>query len=351
MPRSMTESASRPRRQCLAIATRHLLSIRPGGFAALALFAILASGCASLPFFGQSEDHAARESTEQQLYELAQSNLRSSNYSQAIERLQLLESRFPFGRYAEQAQLEIIYAYYMSFQPEAARSAADRFIRLHPEHANVDYAYYVSGLAAFNRDIGFLDRLFNLDASKRDVSAAREAFVDFSQLVTRFPDSPYAPDARQRMIFLRNLLASAEINVAEFYLRRQAYIAAANRARYVVENYPQTPVVGDALAMMIECYQRLEMHEAANDTLRVLALNFPDHPSLRPDGTFEVVDPIRNADRSWINMVTFGLLDRPQAPPPIRVVHPGDDGDAAPRATPGEAPGQDKRPWFRRILG
>ena len=318
--------------------------------------AILASGCSSLPFFGGDDDDAqARDSTEQQLYELAQGNLRSANYAQAIERLQLLESRFPFGRYAEQAQLEIIYAYYMGFQPEAARSAAERFIRLHPQHPNVDYAYYLSGLAAFNRDLGFIDRLFDLDASKRDVASARAAFADFSQLLTRFPASQYAPDARQRMIHLRNLLANAEINVAEFYMRRQAYLAAANRARFVVENYPQTPMVPDALAIMIECFQRVGMEVAANDALRVLALNFPDYPALRPDGTFEVVDPIRNADRSWVNMVTLGLLDRPQPPPPIRVAYPAGDGDdSAPSGAPERSEddkADDKRPWYRRILG
>ena len=181
------------------------------------------------------------------LYRSAQSSLRSGNYRDAITKLQKLEARFPFGRYAEQAQLELIYANFMSYQPEAARSAADRFIRLHPQHPNVDYAYYIKGLAEFNKDRGLLDRFAATDISKRDPTSAKQAFDDFSEFLQRHPDSEYAADARQRMMFLVNILAKYEINVAKFYMRRGAYVAAANRARNVVEHYSQSQSVDDAL--------------------------------------------------------------------------------------------------------
>ncbi|MEE4360914.1 MAG: outer membrane protein assembly factor BamD, partial [Pseudomonadales bacterium] len=155
-----------------------------------------------MPFFGK-EPTEVPETTEQQIYQAAQRSLRSSNYQDAIAQFQALEARFPFGRYAEQAQLELIYAYYKGFQPEAARSAADRFIRLHPQHPNVDYAFYLKGLAAYEQDRSFLDRFFPTDQASRDIGAARDSFADFSQLLARYPDSEYAPDARQRMVYLR----------------------------------------------------------------------------------------------------------------------------------------------------
>ncbi|MCH2098032.1 MAG: outer membrane protein assembly factor BamD, partial [Pseudomonadales bacterium] len=187
-------------------------------------------GCASLPFFGDDEEAPeVPESSEQELYQSAQRSLRASNYNDAIAKLQALEARYPFGRYAEQAQLELIYAYYMGFQPDAARSAADRFIRLHPQHPNVDYAYYLKGLAAYEKDESFFDRFVSTDRSARDIGAARDSFADFSQLLARYPASEYAPDARQRMIYLRNLLAGSEINVGRYYLSREAYVAAVNR--------------------------------------------------------------------------------------------------------------------------
>ena len=145
--------------------------------------------------------------------------------------LQLLESRFPFGRYAEQAQLELIYAHYNNYEPAAAIEAADRFIRLHPQHPNVDYAFYMKGLAAYTQDQGLFDRWLPRDITKRDTGYAQEAFAEFAQLLARYPDSPYAPDARARMVHLRNLLARAEINVANYYFRRGAYVAALNRGR------------------------------------------------------------------------------------------------------------------------
>lgn len=248
------------------------------------------------------------ESTELAYYESAQSSLRSGNYANAVSKLQLLEGRFPFGRYAEQAQLEIIYAYYRSAQPEAARAAADRFIRLHPRHPNVDYAYYLKGLASFDEDNNFLAKLFPMDPSTRDPGAARDSFGDFAQLIRRFPNSEYSPDAQKRMQYLKNLLAASEVNVARYYIFRGAYVAAANRGRYVFENLQGTGSVPDALAIMVEAYRLLGMDKLADDALLVLSTNFPEHNSLDEDGRFRARASVKNSSKSWLNIITFGLM-------------------------------------------
>lgn len=245
--------------------------------------------------------------SETELYQQAQADLDNSSYTSAVAKLKALESRYPFGRYAEQAQLELIYAYYKNVEPEAAKSAADRFIRLHPQHANVDYAYYLKGLASFDQDRGLIARLVPLDMTKRDPGAARDSYNEFAQLTSRFPTSRYAPDAKQHMIYLRNLLAAYEIHVAHYYLTRNAYVAAANRGRYVVENFQETPAVGDGLAVMTEAYQRLTLDDLAATSLETLKLNYPDHPSL-VDGQF--VPREEEADsRSWLAKATLGLIE------------------------------------------
>jgi len=291
----------------------------------------LLGGCS---VFGGGDDEP-RATSEQILYTAAQRSLRSGNYNDAIAQLQQLEAQFPFGRFAEQAQLELIYAYYMAFRPDAARSAADRFIRLHPQHPNVDYAFYLKGLAAFEQDRGFFDRFVPTDVAARDIGAARESFADFSQLLARYPNSDYAPDARQRMIYLRNLLARSEILIGEYYLSREAYVAAVNRGRNVVENFSTTPAVPDGLALMIEGYLKLNMPEPANDALRVLLANYPDYEAIDARGNFVISPVVRNRDRSWINVLTLGLLDRPDAPPTLEVRVP--DGDALEPRLPEEA--------------
>lgn len=271
-------------------------------FAISLLIAILLTGC--------SKDDEAEdlETTELAFYTSATESLRAGNYDRAVEKLQALESRFPFGRYAQQAQLEIIYAYYKSAQPEAARSAADRFIRLHPTHPNVDYAYYLKGMASFEEDRNFLANFFPNDPSKRDPGAARESFNDFTQLLRRFPNSEYAPDAQKRMQYLRNLLAASEVHVARYYIRRGAWVAAANRGRYVFENFQKTASVPDALAVMVEAYRLLEMDELADQALLVLVSNFPEHESLDDEGNFRVSQTVEQKERRWLNILTFGLL-------------------------------------------
>ena len=269
----------------------------------LALLAVaLVSSCSK----DDAEDDL--ESTELAYYTSAQGSLRSGNYAGAIQKLQLLESRFPFGRYAEQAQLEIIYAYYKSSQPEAAKSAADRFVRLHPQHPNVDYAYYLKGMASFEQDRSFLANIIPMDPSTRDPGAARDSFNDFSQLLRRYPNSEYAPDAQKRMKYLRNLLAAAEINVARYYIKRGAYVAAANRGRYVFENFQGALAVPDALAVMVEAYQLLQMQDLADQALLVLSSNYPEHESLDQDGNFRRSKTVKATERSWINIITFGLM-------------------------------------------
>jgi outer membrane protein assembly factor BamD len=281
----------------------------------------LLGGCAWMPWVGDKTAEVDEDvnATEQLLYRNVQRSLRSGNFRQAVEALERLEAYFPFGRYAEQAQLELIYAHYMGYNPDAARTAADRFIRLHPQHPNVDYAYYLKGLASFNKNRGVLDRLVASDLSKRDMTSSREAYSDFAALLARFPDSPYAPDARQRMLYLRNLLASAELNVANFYMERGALVAAANRARFIIENYSKADAVPDALAVLVEANYKLGLEDAANDALQVLAVNFPQYEAFDRDGNLVLREQILNRDRSWTNMVTLGLLDRPSVPPPIRL--------------------------------
>jgi outer membrane protein assembly factor BamD len=279
---------------------------------ALTLICLLSLG--TLLASCSSEDDKPQGLTEKQLYDTVQENLRDENFSMAVRNLQLLEARYPFGPYAEQAQLEIIYAHYRSFEPEAAIAAADRFIRLHPQHPNVDYAYYLKGLANYAESQGFLDRFLPTDMTRRDPGLAVQSFEDFRQLLFRYPGSPYAADAKARMVYLRNRLARYEINVANYYFKRGAYMAAANRGRHVVENFPQTPATGDALAVMTQAYQLLTLNDLANDSLAVLRLNYPDHPSLDKNGEFISKFSVDGAERSWVNKLTIGLVDHPIPP-------------------------------------
>lgn len=292
-----------------------------GGIMAALITALSACG-----WFGKDDDEFEIDESvsvsEQILYRDAQRYLRSGNYNQAISALEVLEARFPFGRYAEQAQLEMVYSRLMSSDLDGAVAAADRFIRLHPNHTNVDYAFYIKGLASFGKNAGIMDRIIETDESKRDMGPARTAYADFAQLLARYPNSPYAPDARQRMVYLRNLLARSELNIADYYMRRGAYVAATNRARYVLETYPRTQVTDEALLVMIEANHKLGLTEEANNALRVLALNYPDHDAFDENGSLVLAKRIRNRDRSWTNIMTLGLIDRPKVPPPITITQP-----------------------------
>jgi outer membrane protein assembly factor BamD len=208
----------------------------------------------------------------------AQKSVDSGNYDKAIKIYEALESRYPFGDSSAQTQLDIAYAYFKNSEPEAAIAAADRFIKMNPRNPHVDYAYYLKGLVNYNRDIGFIDRFLPTDTSQRDPGSARDAYRNFEELTQRFPGSRYLADARLRMIALRNNLAMHEVHVARYYLKRKAYIAAANRAASVIETYQRTPAVPYALQVMQEAYSELGMKELANDAKRVYELNYPDGP-------------------------------------------------------------------------
>ena len=217
----------------------------------------------------------------EQFYNRANELMNKGDHAAAIETYTKLEARYPYGRYAQQAQLEVIYAHYKAEEPASAVAAADRFIRLHPRHPNVDYAYYLRGLATFDQGSGFLERWLPQDRAKRDPASLRESFDYFQQLITQYPASRYAADALSRMTILRNNLARHEVLVADYYLRRGIYLAAANRGKYVVEHYPQSTAIPDALAVMVQAYQQMQMPDLAKDAQRVLELNYPEHELLQ----------------------------------------------------------------------
>ena len=278
------------------------------------IFTIVLGGCG---LFGDREerDEFAGLSTEEQFYRRALDQLNSQNFRGAIATYQALESRFPFGRFAAQAQIEIVFGYYRNGDMEAARAAADRFIRLHPENENIDYAYYMKGLSSFTEDGGIFDRFLPIDQTKRDPGRARESFNDFSQLLALFPDSAYAADARARMVYLRNNLAAYEIHVANYYLERSAYIAALRRGQYVVENFQGTPAVADGVAIMVESYLRLGLNDLADTSLALLKENYPEHTSIDNGGDFIIRTEITNP--SLLYTVTFGLVGDNRVDPPL----------------------------------
>ena len=248
--------------------------------------------------------------SEADLYTAAEEQLQHEQWETAVKNLQKLEDNFPFGAYAEQGQLELIYAYYMYNKPDEAIATANRFIRLHPQHRNVDYAYYMMGLASFNKDKGMFERVMPTDMTKRDPGAARESLANFTNLLNRFPESPYAADAKKRMLFLRNLLARYEIHVANYYFKREAYLAAVSRGRYVIENYPQTPAVPDALACLVLGYHKLDMQARADEYLAVLKTNYPNFPALNKKGEFDYEYAYHNDDRNLFGRLTLGLFTK-----------------------------------------
>jgi outer membrane protein assembly factor BamD len=237
---------------------------------------LFTTGCSLLPEqIDETKDWSAN-----QLYSEAKQKLAEQNYEKAIEYFELLEARYPFGRYAQQAQLEIAYAYYKYEEPDFAIAAADRFIKIYPRHSNVDYAWYIKGLTNYNRGKTFVDKFLPQDPSERDTYTMRAAYDDFDQLVKSYPNSIYAKDAAQRMIYLRNNMAEYEIHVADYYMRRQAHIAATNRGKYVIENYQRTPSVPTALVIMVRAYRELGAADLEAASMRVLRLNYPDSPEI-----------------------------------------------------------------------
>lgn len=260
----------------------------------------LVAGCASQ----QKEEEVLAEQT---YYENARQAMNSGNFNEAEQNLDALETYYPFGRYAEQAQLDLIYARYQNMDLEGARAAADRFMRLNPQSEHLDYALYLRGLASYNIDLGLAARYMPIDVAARNPGEQLQAFRDFAQLLERFPDSEYAADARQRMIAVRNRMAGLELRAARYYIKREAYLAANNRARYVVENYPSTPAVEEALIIMTDTYRALDLDEAADDSLATLRKNFPNSNVFADNGNYQS-EGLKRQDRSLLNVVTFGLI-------------------------------------------
>ncbi|MDF2446192.1 MAG: competence protein ComL [Moraxellaceae bacterium] len=242
--------------------------------------------------------------SEKEYYETAQKSMRSGNFTKASDNLESLESHYPVGVYTDQAQLELIYAKFRHADHAGAAAAADRFIRLHPNHPQVDYAYYIRGLADYEADRDFLARYLPVKAPARDLANLRDAFGNFRELLTRFPDSAYAPDARARMIYIRNQLAESEMHVARFYAKKKAYLSALNRARAVVENFPGAPQTPEAIALQVWAYGKLGMKDLAEGQLALLKTNYPSYAGLEALAR----ELGGSGKRSWVNVATFGLF-------------------------------------------
>lgn len=257
------------------------LPLYPRSAAKILVMFVLAATLSACSIFG-SKRAADDNMLADMLYSKAHMSLQSGDYAAATRSYSRLIARFPSGAYNEQAQLDMAYAQYKDNKPDDALSTVNRFIKTYPAQKHVDYAYYLRGLINFDRTSGFIERFTGNTRSlaRRDQGYNLQAFDDFSELTRRFPNGAYAADARQRMIYLRNVLAQYEINVAEFYLRNHAYIASADRAQYVIEHYQQAPQTGDALAILTRSYLALEQDSLADQSRQVLALNYPSHPYL-----------------------------------------------------------------------
>jgi outer membrane protein assembly factor BamD len=261
---------------------------------------VVASGCASKP---------EKEQTEQEIYIEAKKHLDRGNFLTAQTTLEDLETRFPFGRFSEQAQLDMMFAQMRGLDYPGAVTTAGRFLRQNPTHANADYARYIKGLANYWMNSGVLVRRSPANPALRDLTSLRDAYTDFGTLVARHPDSQFTPDARSRMLYLRNLMAEQEVANAWYYVKRDACISALNRAQQVIANYPTAPVLGDALVIASECSRRIGETGMADNFLAVLKTNFPQHARLRSDGSLLVPEGSRLEEPTWIGLLSFGLLD------------------------------------------
>jgi len=235
---------------------------------------LLLNACASI------EKEESADWKAEQFYKQAKQDLDKGSFEQAIANFQLLEARYPFGSYTQQAQLDLAYAYYKFDEHISAVSSAEHFIKLHPRHPNVDYAYYLKGLANFHRGQGLSEKFFKRDYSKINQTQLKDAYQNFDTLIRKFPDSRYNADARQRMIFLRNKMAQHELQTAQYYFKRSAYIAAVNRGQYILSHFDGAPIIPDALALMAQAYEKLDMPELAAESWQILRLNQADHPAL-----------------------------------------------------------------------
>ena len=239
---------------------------------------------------GCNSDGPVIEQPEKVYYDLAQRRMKANNFFSAIESLQAIESRYPFGRYAEQAQSELIYAYFMNGEDEASHEAAEKFIRLNPRHPNIDYAYFMKGLSSYTRDNSFMMRMTDTDLSNRDISGAKESFSELTEFLTRYPESQYAPYAKQRNIYLRNMIARNELAAADYYMSINAYVASVRRANYVIENITNSSENFRALKILENAYQALGYSDLHEDIVNIITLNYDE-------SEFEQADD--NSGWSW----------------------------------------------------
>lgn len=254
----------------------------------LPAIALVITACSSTPYDETADWSPAR------IYQEAKDEMDLENYEAAIELYGKLEARFPYGRFAQQAQIDVAYAYFKSGDPIQAMAATDRFIKLYPNHQNLDYIYYLRGLISFNENTGLFALFSGQDMSERDPKGTRAAFDAFKEVVTRFPDSRYYEDSKARLQYLVNALAQGELHVARYYYRRGAYLAAANRAQEVIKRFEQTPSVEEALFIMLRSYERLQMTVLAADTKRVINSNFPSSPYWKQD-----LPEVSYEDKKW----------------------------------------------------
>jgi outer membrane protein assembly factor BamD len=240
---------------------------------------LVLSGCHST-----SKDERYNNMSPREIYDQGTKHVQKKRYTEAAEDFEALESRYPFGDYADKAQLGALYAYYLNEDYPAALPAVERFIRMYPRHPNVDYAYYMKGLIHYSESLGFFTKYLPMERVDRDATSAKKAVQAFQVLTTTFPNSIYTEDAKQRIVYLRNLLAETELVAARFYLRKGAYLAAANRASNVISQFDQSPYMAEALYIMVRAYRKLDLPQLANDSYRVLALNYPESRYLQDLG-------------------------------------------------------------------
>jgi len=238
------------------------------------LMALALAGCGLF----KDKDDLQKDWTAEQFYRAAKEELDNGAWEAAVKMYEKLEAKYPFGRYAQQAQLEVAYAFYKQGETAQCISAIDKFLKLHPNHPSADYALYLKALANFKEDLGPLTGLAKQDLADRDPKAARESFESFKELITRFPESRYVNDSRERMIYLVEALARHEVHVARYYLQRGAHLAAANRAQDAIVRFPNSPTHREALEVMVEAYDKMGVPQLRDDTKKILVKNFPDDP-------------------------------------------------------------------------
>lgn len=261
-----------------------VMGIDMKGIRVLVLISLLLSLTACKKWWGDEDSNPFQGMTAKQLFTEAEQAMAKEQYDSAAKRLEALESMYPFSDFAEKAQMDLIYAYYKKGDYPSAAATAERFIHLYPRAKNVDYAYYMKGLANFRQPRGAMAEMFPLDESWRDPGSQSQAYSDFATLVQKFPNSPYKANALQRMIYLRNMFARRELNLSKYYYERKMFVASAERASFLVENYPQAPNAREALALLYNANKNLGLQQAAQDALTVYQATYHSNPPILSTG-------------------------------------------------------------------